>query len=103
MNFEDFAADTDSTVVFKASEPDLQGTIKFIISTQILADHLGVRNPVHIGNSIENCEAQRDKIVAACQQAFKRELSTRVTLTAADFESSGPESPPQPPSDVEGG
>jgi hypothetical protein len=38
MNFEDFAADT---VVLKASEPDLQGTIKFIISTQILADHLG--------------------------------------------------------------
>jgi hypothetical protein len=39
MNFEDFAADT---VVLKASEPDLQGTIKFIISTQILADHLGL-------------------------------------------------------------
>jgi hypothetical protein len=99
MNFGDFAADTDSAVVLKASEPELQGTIKFIISTQIFANRLGVKNSAHVEESVESCKAQREKIVAACQQAFRREPSHRVTLTDADFEEV---SPPQPPSDVEG-
>jgi hypothetical protein len=99
MNFEDFAADTDSTVVLKASEPELEGTMRFIISTQILADRLGVDNPVQVEERVESCKAQREKIVAACQQAFRREPSHRVTLTDADFEEV---SPPQPRSDVEG-
>ena len=98
MNFEDFAADTGNTVVLKASEPELQGTIRFLISTQILADRLGIRNPVH--ESVKSREAEREKIVAACQRAFKREASTRMTLTDAEFEDSVQESPPQPPSDV---
>jgi hypothetical protein len=101
MNFEDFAADTDNTVVLKASEPELQGTLKFLIGSQILADHLGVNNPVHVDESVKACEAQREKIVAACQRAFKRETSTQVRLTAADFADDA--EPPQPPTDVAGG
>jgi hypothetical protein len=95
MNFEDFVADTDNTVVLKASEPDLQGTIRFRISSTILVDHLGAGNPVHSDENVKSCEAQREKIEAACLSAFKRAQSAHVILTAADFE------PPQPPSDVD--
>jgi hypothetical protein len=100
MDFGDFAADTDNTVVLKASVLDLQGTVQFRVGSQILVDHLGVRNPVHHDENAQSCEAQREKIEAASRRAFKRAPSTRVTLIAEDFEA---ESPPQPPSDVAGG
>jgi hypothetical protein len=102
MIFEGFSADTDNTVVLKASEPDLQGTVQFRISSQILVDLLRVINPVRAEESAQTCETQRDKIVAACQRAFHRHPSTRVTLTNADFEDNAQLSPPQPPTDVAG-
>jgi hypothetical protein len=100
MNFEDFAGDTDNTIVLKASVPDLEGTVQFRISSQILVDHLAVKNPVRADENVEHCEGQREKIEAAGRRAFKRAPSIRVTLTDADFSE---ESPPQPPTDVAGG
>jgi hypothetical protein len=102
MIFESFSAETGNAVVLKAFRPDLQGSVQFRIGSQILVDHLGANKPAQTEESAQSCETQRDKIVAACQRAFQRHPSTRVTLTDADFENAQI-SPPQPPTDVAGG
>ena len=52
MNFKDFAADTDNTVVLELSAPDSEGTVQFRISSQILGDHLAVGNQVHTDKNV---------------------------------------------------
>jgi hypothetical protein len=102
MNFEDFEPGDDATVVLKASEPDLNGTLRFLIGGQILTDRLGVTNPANANETVEVCEAQREQIVAACLRAFKRQPSNRVTLTYADFaDEDAQELPAHPPTDVD--
>jgi hypothetical protein len=64
--------------------------VRFSIGASILTDQLGVENPVKDQVVIKLCEAQRDKIEAACRRAFQRDPSDRVTVTDADFEEVSP-------------
>jgi hypothetical protein len=85
MKFEDFKATTgtDNTIILWADAPARR--VRFLIGTSILAEQLGVKNPVHVDASIKRCEAQREKIEAACRRAFKRQPADFVSLTAVDF------------------
>jgi hypothetical protein len=74
--------------------------VRFSIGASILADQLGVENPVKDQAVIKLCEEQRQKIEAACERAVQRDPSDRVSLADIDFEK---DTPPQPPSDVAGG
>jgi hypothetical protein len=84
------------TVILWADESPSR-RVRFSIGASILVDQLGVENPVKDQALIKLCDAQRDKIEAACERAFARDPSDRVALMEADF------APPQPPSDVAGG
>ena len=85
MKFEDFKATTgpDNTIILWADAPSRR--VRFLIGTSILTERLGVGNPVHTDVSIKRCEAQREKIEAACRRAFKRQPAEFVSLTAVDF------------------
>jgi hypothetical protein len=102
MKFEDFRADIDNTIIVWANEAPLR-RLRFSIGASILTRRLGISNPVHVEQNIERCRAQRPKIIAACERAYKRDPAIEVTLTPEDFEDSAQESPPQPPTDVAGG
>ena len=84
MKFEDFKATTgpDNTIILWADAPSRR--VRFLIGTSIY-QQLGVGNPVHTDVSIKRCEAQREKIEAACRRAFKRQPAEFVSLTAVDF------------------
>ena len=83
MDFEQFSADT--IIILTADDPQ-SGRIKFSLNSEILAEQIGVKSPVRLKEGIKSCEAQREKIEAACGRAYERQPSTRVTLTDADFE-----------------
>jgi hypothetical protein len=59
--------------------------VRFSIGSSILIDELGAENPVKDLAVIKLCEAQREKIEAACERAFARDLSDLVALREADF------------------
>jgi hypothetical protein len=106
MKFADsFVAKTgmgSPTVILWADKSPSE-RVRFSIGASMLTEQLGVGNPVSDQSVIKSCEAQRDKIEAACLRAFHRDPSIPVTLTDADFEDAAQVSPPQPPSDVAGG
>jgi hypothetical protein len=93
MKFADsFVAKTGlglPTVIIWADESPSR-RVRFSIVASILTDQLGVENPVKDQAVIKSCEAQRDKIEAACRRAFKRHPADDVSLTAADFEEPSP-------------
>jgi hypothetical protein len=87
MKFDDdFAAKIGigNTIILWADESPSR-RVRFSIGQSILIEQLGVRNPVRVDESIRRCEAQREKIEAACHRAFKREPADFVSLAAADF------------------
>jgi hypothetical protein len=83
MKFADsFVAKTGlglPTVTIWADESPTR-RVRFSIGASILTDRLGVENPVKDQTVIKLCEAQRQKIEAACERAFQREPSERVVL-----------------------
>ena len=103
MKFDDsFVAKTGlglPTVILWADDLPTR-RVRFSIGSTVLTDRLGIESPVKDQAVLKDCEAQRQRIEAACERAYQREPVDRVTLTEADFED---ETPPQPPTDVAGG
>jgi hypothetical protein len=93
MKFDDsFVAKTglgQPTVILWADESPAR-RVRFSIGASILVDQLGVENPVKDLAVIKLCEAEREKIEAACRRAHKREPSDDVALVDADFEEVSP-------------
>jgi hypothetical protein len=106
MKFADnFVAKTGTgspTVAISADDLQL-GRVTFEISESILANRLGVEFPSADQAILKICHDQRQRIETACERAFQRDPSERVTLMSADFNEPTDQSPPQPPTDVAGG
>jgi hypothetical protein len=101
MQFGNFII-KDGTAILLAEDPQL-GRVRFEISQSILATRLGVAFPSPDPALLKSCDDQRQRIESACERAFQREPSERVSMMAADFNDTTVEPPPQPPTDVAGG
>ena len=101
MQFGNFIV-KDGTAILLAEAPQ-SGRVRFEISKSILAAQLGVEFPTPDPALLKRCEEQRQRIESACERAFQREPSERVSMMGADFNDTTLDSPPQPPTDVAGG
>jgi hypothetical protein len=101
MQFSTFIV-KDGTATLLAEDPQL-GRVRFEISKSILAARLGVEFPSPDPALLKSCEEQRQRIEIACERAFQRETSERVSLMGGDFNDTSLDSPPQQPTDVAGG
>jgi hypothetical protein len=102
MRFADIVAKTGEgppTVTLWADDSRL-GRVSFEISQSILSVRLGVEFPSPDQDLLKRCHDQRQKIETACECAFQRDPSERVTLMSADFNDRTDKSPPLPPSDT---
>jgi hypothetical protein len=88
MKFEEFKAAIDYSVIIWADDTP-SGRTRFLIDRQILTGKLGIKDPVHDDENVRLCESQREKIEDACERAYERQPSDRVTLTDIDFTGEG--------------
>jgi hypothetical protein len=102
MQFSNFIVKNGTATILLAEDPQL-GRVRFEISESILTARLGVEFPSSDQAIIKRCEEERQRIESACERAFQRAPSERVSMMGADFNDTTLESPPQPPTDVAGG
>jgi hypothetical protein len=75
MKFDDHfkaAPGVENDIFIWSDDPKL-GRIKFLISSQIQFDCLDIKHPVLADDSEKSCDAQREKIIAACERAYERD------------------------------
>jgi hypothetical protein len=102
MQFSNFIVKNGTATILLAEDPQL-GRVRFEISESILTARLGVEFPSSDQAIMKRCEEERQRIESACERAFQRAPSERVSMMGADFNDTTLESPPQPPTDVAGG